>query len=93
MAWHAHNFRERYVDIFPKWAEIKGGLVLDNAHSRIKDSEIYTHAIRNMFLQGKLGLPPEVNDSRPHDRVNKHEINSGLARPGSGIMSVSGSAV
>eukprot|EP00973_Karenia_brevis_P034134 4709356-Karenia_brevis.AAC.1 len=93
MAWHAHNFRKRYVDIFPKWAEIKGGLMLDNAHCRIKDSEIYAHAIRNMFFQGKLRFSPEVNDRRPHDRINKHEVNSGLARPGSGIMFVAGSAV
>eukprot|EP00973_Karenia_brevis_P087449 12125037-Karenia_brevis.AAC.1 len=67
--------------------------MLNNAHSRIEDSEIYAHAIRNMFFQGKLRFSSEVNDSRPHDRINKHEVNSGLARSGSDIMFVAGSAI
>eukprot|EP00973_Karenia_brevis_P018542 2542600-Karenia_brevis.AAC.1 len=93
MTWHAHDFSKGHVGIFPKGAEIKGRLMLNDAHSRIKDSKIYADAIWNMLFQGKLWFSSEVGDSRPHDMVNKHEINTSLARPGGGVMFVAGSAV
>eukprot|EP00973_Karenia_brevis_P039361 5434459-Karenia_brevis.AAC.1 len=64
--------------------------MLNDAHGGIKNSEIDTHAVWNMFFQGKLGFPPEVNNSSPHDGIGKDKIDAGLTRPRGGIMFVAG---